>query len=81
MLNHSTFAKLLIAMCLNKFGQVPDKWKIYLVCLLEQRENLHIILTDALMEVGTTAIDSIFSKVNVRSMYIINIMHLQLSTL
>ena len=52
-------------MCLNKFEQVPDKLKIYLVCLLEQHESLHTILTDALMEVGTIAVDTIFSKVNV----------------
>ena len=58
-------------MCLNKFGQVPDKWKIYLVCLLEQHESLHTILTDALMEVGTIAVDVIFSKVNICSMHII----------
>ena len=52
-------------MCLNKFEQVPDKLKIYLVCLLEQHESLHTILTDALMEVGTIAVDTIFSEVNV----------------
>ena len=33
--------------------------------LLEDHENLHTILFDALMEIGTVAIDNIFSKVNI----------------
>ena len=45
--------------------QVTDKWKFDLVHLLEDHENLHTILSDALMEIGTIAIDNIFSKVNV----------------
>jgi len=44
--------------------QVPDKWKFDLVSLLEDNENIHIILADALMEAGTKAVDSMFSKVN-----------------
>ena len=44
--------------------QVPDKWKVDLVHLLEDCESLHTILSDALMEIGTIAIDNIFSKVN-----------------
>ena len=34
--------------------------------LLEDCEELHTILSDALMEIGTKAIDNIFSKVNLR---------------
>ena len=56
--------KLTIITSQNLIPQVPDKWKFDLVCLLEEQENLHTILTEALMEVGTIAIDSIFSKVN-----------------
>jgi len=33
------------------------------VCLLEDNEDIHTILTDALMETGTKAIDNILSKV------------------
>ena len=44
--------------------QVPDKFKIDLVCLLEEHENIHPILTEALMEAGTLAIDNMFSKVS-----------------
>ena len=33
--------------------------------LLEDHENLHTILFDTLMEIGTVAIDDIFSKVNI----------------
>lgn len=47
-----------------------DNCKFDLVCLLEDYENIHIILTDALMEVGTVAVDSILSKVNVHSICI-----------
>lgn len=56
--------KLTIITSQNLIPQVPDKWKFDLVCLLEEQENLHTILTDALMEVGTIAVDSILSKVN-----------------
>ena len=45
--------------------QVPDKWKFDLVCLLEGHDDIHTILTDALMEAGTKAVDNILNKVNV----------------
>ena len=47
--------------------QVTDKCKFDLVRLLEDHEDLHTILSDALMEIGTIAIDNIFSKVNFHS--------------
>ena len=43
--------------------QVTDNCKFDLVYLLEDYENIHIILTDALMEVGTAAIDNNVSVV------------------
>jgi len=33
------------------------------VCLLEGHEDIHTILSDALLEAGTKAIDNILSKV------------------
>ena len=48
---------------LNILPQVTDNHKFDLVCLLEDYENIHSILTDALMEVGTAAVDNILSKV------------------
>lgn len=49
--------------------QVPDNWKVDLVHLLEDCEDFHTILSDALMEIGTKAIDNIFSKVNLHFYY------------
>ena len=37
--------------------------------LLEDCEDFHTILSDALMEIGTKAIDNIFSKVNLHFYY------------
>ena len=42
--------------------------------LLEDCEDLHTILSDSLMEIGTKAIDKIFSKVNV---YLYNFLQLE----
>ena len=60
---------------LNIIPQVTDNYKFDLVCLLEDCENIHIILTDALMEVGTAVVDNILSKVNLHSMYSTQYMH------
>jgi len=43
--------------------------KFDLVCLLEGHEDIHTILTDALMEAGTKAIDNILSKVNIHFLF------------
>ena len=53
-----------LVLCSKILPQVPNKWKFDLLCLLEEHEDLHIILTDALMEVGTVSVDNILSKVN-----------------
>jgi len=39
------------------------------VCLLEGHEDIHTILSDALMEAGTKAIDNILSKVNIHLLF------------
>ena len=54
----------LVNIYIQTLQQVPDKWKLNLVCLLEEHENIHIILSSALMKIGTEAIDILLSKVN-----------------
>ena len=53
-----------IIIYIQTIPQVPNRWKLNLVCLLEEHENIHIILSDALMKIGTVAIDIVLSKVN-----------------
>lgn len=45
---------------------MPDQSKIELVHLLERVESIHPILTEALMEAATQAVDNIFLKVQFR---------------
>ena len=54
---------------LNILPQLSDNCKFDLVCLLENYENIHIILSDVLMEVGTAAVDNILSKVKVHCIW------------
>ena len=61
--------KLFLQLCYIIPQVSDDNCKFDLVCLLEDYENIHIILTDALMEVGTVAVDSILFKVNVHSIW------------
>ena len=62
--------KLFLQLCYIIPQVSDDNCKFDLVCLLEDYENIHVILTDALMEVGTVAVDSILSKViNVHSIW------------
>jgi len=53
----------------QRTNEVPDNLKFDLVCLLEGHEDIHTILTDALMEAGTKAIDNILSKVNIHLLF------------
>lgn len=45
--------------------QVPARYKIDLVCLLEEKDTVHHILSAVLMEGGCQAIDQLASNVSV----------------